>query len=87
VQARKAKPSRVAVDNQSVKTRTLISLNTGIDGNKNINGRKRHLAVDVLGLPMAMYVSSANVHDTAAGIELLWQLDEASDRLKLICGD
>lgn len=84
---REATPSRVAVDSQSVKIGTLISIDTGFDGNKKINGRKRHLAVDVLGLPLAIHVSAANIHDTEAGIELLWQLDEASDRLELICGD
>lgn len=86
-QSRKSKASRAAVDSQSVKIGTLISIDTGIDGNKNINGRKRHLAVDVLGLPLAMHVSAANIHDTEAGIELLWQLDQASDRLELICAD
>lgn len=86
-QGREATPSRVAVDSQSVKIGTLISIDTGIDGHKKINGRKRHLAVDILGLPIAMHVSAANIHDTEAGIELLWQLDEASDRLELICGD
>lgn len=86
-QERKANASRVAVDSQSVKTGTLISVDKGIDGNKNINGRKRHLAVDVLGLPLAMHVGAANIHDTEAGIELLWQLERASDRLELICAD
>lgn len=86
-QGRKAHASRVAVDSQSVKIGTLISLGTGIDGNKNINGRKRHIAVDALGLPLALHVGAANIHDTEAGIELLWQLDQASDRLELICGD
>ncbi len=86
-QGRNSHASRAAVDSQSIKTGTLISIDTGIDGNKNINGRKRHLAVDALGLPLAMHVGAANVHDTEAGIELLWQLDKASDRLELICGD
>ncbi len=42
--------SAAAVDSQSVKKGSLISVETGIDGNKNVNGRKRHLAVDTLGL-------------------------------------
>lgn len=86
-QDRKAQASRVAVDSQSVQIGTLINIETGIDGNKKINGRKRHIAVDVLGLPLAMHVGAANIHDTEAGIELLWQLDQASDRLELICAD
>ncbi len=62
----------------------MISLDTGIDGNKNVNGRKRHLAVDTLRLPLAMHVSAANKQDGIEGLELLWQLDKATSRLELI---
>lgn len=86
-QGRNRQASAVAVDSQSVKKGSLISLDTGIDGNKNVNGRKRHLAVDTLGLPLAMHVSAANKHDGQEGIELLWQLDQASARLELIRAD
>jgi putative transposase len=79
--------SAVAVDSQSVKKGTLISLNTGIDGNKNVNGRKRHLAVDTLGLPLVLHVSAANKQDGTEGLELLWQLDKATSRLALIRAD
>lgn len=47
---REAEPSMVAVDSQSVKKGPLVGKDTGIDGGKNVNGRKRHLAVDSLGL-------------------------------------
>lgn len=86
-QGRNATPSRISVDSQSVKIGSLISKDTGFDGNKLINGRKRHVAVDTLGLPIAIYVSAANIHDTEAGIELLWQIDQVSDRLETICAD
>jgi transposase len=86
-QGKQAKASAVAVDSQSVKKGSLISLDTGIDGAKNVNGRKRHLAVDTLGLPLALHVSAANKHDGQEGIELLWQLERASDRLTLIRTD
>ncbi len=76
-----------AVDSQSVKKASLISLDTGVDGGKWVNGRKRHLAVDTLGLPLAMHVSSAQEHDGEAGVELLWQLEQASDRLQLLRAD
>ncbi len=61
-----------------------ISIETGIDGGKKINGRKRHLAVDALELPLALHVSAANCQDGQQGIELLWQLEKASQRLELI---
>ena len=64
---RKACPSALTFDSQSVKVTSFLSLNTGIDANKRINGRKRHLAVDTLGYPMALWVTGANISDTEAG--------------------
>lgn len=84
---RQAEPSMAAVDSQSVKKGPLVSQETGIDGAKNINGRKRHLAVDSLGLPLAVHVSAANVNDGIAGFDLLWQMGEESKRLSLIRAD
>ncbi len=86
-QDRKPHASVAAVDSQSVKIGSLISIETGIDGGKLVNGRKRHIAVDTLGLPLALHVSAANVYDGKAGIELLWQIEQASDRMELIRTD
>lgn len=86
-QGRQEQASAAAVDSQSVKKGSLISLDTGVDGAKFVNGRKRHLAVDTLGLPLALHVSSAQVQDGQAGIELLWQLEQASQKLALIRAD
>ncbi|WPV70628.1 IS5 family transposase [Chitinophaga sp. LS1] len=86
-------PSVGAIDSQSVKKSAFVSIETGIDGGKHINGRKRHLAVDSLGLPIAISVSSANVHDSIGAFDLLWRIDKVSHRMKLIrtdkayCGD
>jgi hypothetical protein len=41
-----------------------------------VPGRKRGLAVDVLGLVIAVVVLAANTHDNAAGIILLDQVAE-----------
>src|SRR5260370_34108519 len=46
---RNPKPSAAIVDSQSVKTAG-PALEVGYDGAKKIKGRKRHIAVDVLGL-------------------------------------
>ncbi|MBD2700258.1 IS5 family transposase [Spirosoma sp. BT702] len=86
-QGREAQPSRLAVDSQSVRKGLWVSEETGLDGNKRVNGRKRHLAVDSLGLPVAIYVSAANLADGQAGKELLWQLDGLDQRLALIMAD
>lgn len=79
-------PSRVALDSQSVKSVPFVSQDKGIDGKKLICGRKRHIAVDKHGLPLALAVTAANMHDSKGGIELLWQLDD-NERLELICLD
>lgn len=80
------KPSRVALDSQSVKSPPFVSEERGIDGNKRINGRKRHIAVDKHGLPVAVAVTAANMNDGKAGLEILWQLD-GNERLELFCLD
>jgi len=35
----------------------------GYDGGKRVKGRKRHVVVDSLGLPMGFSITAANVHD------------------------
>lgn len=80
------KPSRAAIDSQSVKSVPFVSKDKGRDGSKYINGRKRHIAVDKYGLPIAVAVTAANIHDSKAGAELLWQM-EGNERLELFCLD
>lgn len=72
------------MDNQSVKTVNFIRLDTGIDGVKKLNGRKRHLAVDTLGLPWATMVTAASVSDTAVGYQIVGQLKGKVPRLQKI---
>jgi putative transposase len=47
----------------------------GYDGGKKITGRKRNIAVDTLGLLLAVVVTSAAVDDAAAAPQVLAQLD------------
>lgn len=49
---------------------------TGRDPAKRVPGRKRGLAVDVLGLAIAVVIIAANGHDNAAAIVLLDQVAE-----------
>lgn len=79
--------SRAAIDSQSVRKGLFCKYDTGIDGGKLVNGRKRHLLVDSLGYPLAVHVAAANQQDGIAGIELLWKADAVSANLKLICAD
>ncbi len=61
-QARKKHPTAGAADSQSVKTTALPS-SRGFDAGKKINGRKRHILVDTLGLMLALVVTTACVQD------------------------
>ena len=46
----------------------------GFDGGKKIKGIKIHLAVDKYGFPLAINVSTANVHDSKGIVPVLHQL-------------
>ena len=60
-------PTIAILDSQSVKSGKMVSHDKGFDGGKRVKGRKRHIAVDILGLPLAMSVTSANTHDKVGG--------------------
>jgi hypothetical protein len=64
---RKASPSAIALDSQSVKVTSFVGEDPGIDGNKGLNGRKRPVAVDALGYPLALVVRGADVSESEAG--------------------
>ena len=60
---REASPSAAILDAQSVKTVEQPATCRGYDGGKRVKGRKRHLAVDTLGLLLVVVVTAANVGD------------------------
>ncbi|HMP15248.1 MAG TPA: transposase [Saprospiraceae bacterium] len=62
-QEKAVSPTLVCVDSQSVKTGPFIKADKGWDGNKKINGRKRHLLVDSLGLIREVLITGANEYD------------------------
>ena len=47
------------MDSQSVKTTEEGASSNGYDAHKNIKGRKGHLLIDTLGLPLSVYVTPA----------------------------
>jgi transposase len=74
----RAKPhsprTTASVDSQSVDA-TGGGAERGRDNAKNVDGRKRHVVVDSLGLLLAVLVTAASVDDAKAAAELFGRLD------------
>ncbi|MFD8888321.1 IS5 family transposase [Streptomyces erythrochromogenes] len=70
-------PTLVVLDTQSIHAAAGVPASTtGRDPAKRVPGRKRGLAVDVLGLVIAVVVLAASAHDNTAGVALLDQVAE-----------
>src|SRR5204862_2115165 len=72
------KPNRprttASVDSQSVDA-TSGGEQRGRDNAKNVDGRKRHIVVDSMGLLLAVLVTAARVDDATAAADLFAMLD------------
>jgi putative transposase len=60
---REPTPSALCIESQSVETTEMGRPERGYDGGKKINGRKRHLVVDTLGVLLAILIPSAGLDD------------------------
>jgi putative transposase len=81
-EGRRPDPTAGSIDSQSVKS----SGNGGpggFDGGKKVNGRKRHIFVDVLGLVLALFITGANVQDRDAAVPVLMQVHQEYPTIKL----
>lgn len=67
---RDRQPSAAIIDSQSVKS-TECSQERGYDAGKKINGRKRHILVDTLGLLLMVMVLPAHIQDRDGARQLL----------------
>jgi putative transposase len=83
---KKSTPTVAIIDSQSIRTAE-GGEERGYDAGKNITGRKRHVAVDTLGMILAVVVHSAGVQDQNGAEWVMDKLGEQFRRLKVIFGD
>ena len=86
VGGREASPSAGIIDSQSVKT-TEAAGPRGYDAGKQINGRKRHLLVDSIGLMVAAIVHRADIQDRDGAPLLLATMRSAFPWLQHVFAD
>jgi transposase len=81
-------PTAGSIDSQSVKAAdTVGAASRGFNGGKKINGRKRHIAVDTLGLVLTVIVTAASVQDRDGACRLLALLRERFSTIALVWAD
>jgi transposase len=76
-EGREAQASAMIIDSRTAKSAE-GGEEIGFDAGKKVNGRKRHLIVDTIGLLVLVHVTSANVQDVHAGKQTLSKLMERS---------
>jgi putative transposase len=87
---RSEQASAAIIDAQSVHESAegvVPAATSGYDSHKNVNGRKRHLLVDTLGLLIAVAVSAASVPDRDGAVMLLLHAGNRGTRPALIWAD
>lgn len=83
---KKAQPTAAIVDSQSIRTAE-GGEDRGYDAGKKITGRKRHLAVDSLGLVLAVVVHGADWQDHDGVLFVFKRLQAAYARLTIVFAD
>ena len=80
-------PSVGIIDSQSIKSCSYGGEKRGIDGNKKINGRKRHIITDSNGLLLSVLVHAANEYDGKMAFDVIKTLKYRFERMRKIYAD
>ena len=81
-------PTAAIIDSQTVPAADTVPRSSrGWDGAKRTNGVKRHLAVDVNGLLLAVVVTAASIQDRDAAHRLLAALRGSFSTIRLVWAD
>lgn len=83
---KKPTPTAAIIDSQSIRSAE-GGAERGYDAGKKITGRKRHLAVDTLGMILTVVVHAASFQDQDGARQVFKKLKEKFSRLKVIFGD
>jgi putative transposase len=85
-EGRNVAPTATIIDSQSIKTPDQAG-ERGYDAGKKVSGRKRHLAVDTLGMILAITITSAAVQDRDAAKHLITLMLSMYHRIQIIWAD
>lgn len=86
LEERDLEPSAGIIDSQTVKTTEKGGID-GYDAGKKINGRKRHILVDTMGLLLMVVVHAASIQDRDGAKLVLDKIQYSFPKLHLIWAD